>query len=224
MGAFAGSISLRRYRVLERPGRDFVDTFTKGVRAHTLVPLNPKKNPHEEKAIGWCSIHDADDLDLQFDKFWLDGRLVLSLRVDVIKPPGAEVKRLVKQRAAEVEAKQGAPLSRSQRLRLKEQVQAELRTNTPPKVKTTDMVWSVDDQKLFFFSQSKGQNELFTDLFLQTFGIPLDVEGPGAWAVTVAEEAELAAELGRAAPTVDFLGGFSGLRPGTRDFDDRRVH
>lgn len=220
MGAFSGSISTRRYRVLGRPPHDFADAFTAGVRAHTLVPLNPKKNPREEKSIGWCGAHDEDDLDLSLDKFYLDGRIVLSLRVDVIKPPAKQVKRLLRQRQHEEEERRGASLSASALRELKEVITAELRQRTPPRVKTVDMVWRMDEQVLYFFSHSKGLNETFTDLFAQTFGLPIDIEGPGVWAQDLCAEDDTEDRLQQARPTAELLGGFAGLRPGTRAMDE----
>ncbi len=220
MGALNGSISTRRYRVMGTPPRDFRDRFTAGVRAHTLVPLDPKKNPHEEKSIGWCSIFDEDDLDLEFDKFFLDGRILLSLRIDTIKPSGAEVKRVLGQRRREEEARRKAPLSKTQLRDLKELIVAELRLRTPPKVRTLDMVWKVDEQKLYFFSQAKGPNETFIELFVQTFGIAIDLEGPGPWAAIFADQEDRMDLLKEARPTAVLMGGFPGLRPGTRDMDE----
>lgn len=217
MGALSGSISIRRYRVLGQPPKDFRDVFTKGVRAHTFVPLDPKKNPHEEKAIGWCSLHDEDDLDLHFDKFWLDGRILLSLRVDVIKPPAGQVKRVLTQRQREIEAERKAALSGAALRDLKAQIVSELRLRTPPKVKVSDMVWNLKEQSLYFFSHSKGTNELFVDLFAQTFSIPIDLEGPGSWAAELARAEDLGDALTQAQPTAEWLGGFVGLRPGTRE-------
>lgn len=220
MGAFTGSISTRRYRVLGRPGRDYADTFTAGVRAHTLIPLDPKKNPREEKSIGWCAAYDENDLDLSFEKFYLDGRVVLSLRMDVIKPPAGQVKRALAQRQREEEARRKAPLSAAALRELKEQVVAELRVKTPPRVKTVDMVWRLDEQVLYFYSQSKGLNETFTDLFAQTFGVPIDLEGPGVWAQDLCSEEDTEDQLQRVKPTAELLGGFMGLRPGTRVLEE----
>ncbi len=220
MGALSGSISFRRYRVMGTPPRDFRDTFTNGVRAHALIPLNPKKNPHEEKSIGWCSLHDQDDLELDFTKFWFDGRILLSLRVDVIKPSAGEVKRALAQRVREEEEKRKTKIPKTALRELKDIIVAELRLRTPPKIKTTDMVWNVDQQKLYFFSQSKGPNETFLELFVQSFGMAIDTEGPGSWAQEMAEEQKMEGLLKKAMPTAALLGGFEGLRPGTRPVDE----
>lgn len=223
MGAFSGSITIRRYRVLGTPPRDFADRFTRGVRSHALVPLNPKKNPQEDRAVGWCSIHDNEDLDLSFEKLWVEGRVVLGLRVDTLKPPAAEVKRQLRIRAREEEARIGVPLSRTALRELKEQIAAELRVRTPPKTKVVDMIWKVDDKKVYFFSHSKSVNEFFIDLFAQTFGLPIDIEGPGAWAQTLSAAAGSSDDLTASSPTPELLTGFPYVRPGTAD-DSTAMH
>lgn len=219
MGALSGSIALRRYRVLSSPPSDFKDTYEKAVRAHALVPVDPTRT--EDKSSGWCSLHDADDLDLNFEKFYLDGRILLSLRTDVLKPPAAQVKRMLQQRQRELEAQSHAPMSAGALRDLKAILVAELRQKTPPKVKTVDMVWELDAQRLYFFSHSKGSNETFLNLFAQTFNMSLDLEGPGFWATQlVADQEQLQTRLKNTHPTVELLQGFIGLRPGPRELDE----
>lgn len=219
MGALAGSIAVRRYRVLGAPPADFKESFDKSVRAHALVPVDPSRN--EDRSIGWCSLHDENDLELDFTKFYFEDRILLSLRVDVLKPPAAQVKRLVQQRQRELEGKQHAPLSAGALRDLKAILVAELRQKTPPKTKAVDMVWELSTQRLYFFSHSKGMNETFVGLFAQTFNLPIDLEGPGFWASQLGEqESALEPALKVSRPTPELLQGFIGLRPGPRVLDE----
>lgn len=206
-------MALRRYYVLDATPTDFRDKYEKAVRAHALLPLDPESNRAEEKSIGWCSLFDENDLDLTFDKFFLDGRVLLSLRVDTLKPPAAEVKRLVRQRQRELEAQRKEPLSAGALRELKEMITLDLRRRTPPKTRTADMVWHIEEERLYFSSHSKGMNEAFLQLFATTFNIPVDVEGPGLWAQAYADLLDLEEALGQARPTQELLGGFTGLRP-----------
>ena len=66
-----------------------------------------------DKSVGWASIHDSADLDLTLAKVTTPGRIVLALRIDILKPPADEVKRLVKVRQREIEAQRMEPLSAS---------------------------------------------------------------------------------------------------------------
>lgn len=224
MGALSGSMAVRRYRVLGTPPQNFREHYEKTIRAHALVPLDPAKNMREEKSVGWCSLHDEEDLELEFGKFFLGGeggdRILLSLRTDVLKPPAGQVKALLKQRQREVEAQRQAPMSAGALRELKELIVLELRQKTPPKIRTINMVWLLEAQRLYFFSHSKGPNETFMTLFAQTFNLPIDLEGPGFWAGQYAAAEQLDQELKRTKPTVELLSGFIGLRPGTREVDD----
>jgi hypothetical protein len=219
MGLLSGSIALRRYRVLATPPQDFRELYEKAVLAHVLVPLNPESNRAEEKSIGWCSVYDENDLDLHFTKFFVDGKIILSLRVDTLKPPAAEVKRLLKQRQREIEAQRHEPLSASALRELKDMIVLDLRRRTPLKTRTVDMLWELDAQRLYFFSHSKSFNEAFLRLFAETFNVGIDIEGPGVWARELAEREDLVTQLGKIKPTVELLGGFTGLRPCPRAHD-----
>jgi hypothetical protein len=212
-------MSLRRYRVMATPPSDFRELYEKGVRAHALLPLDPESHRAEEKSVGWCSVFDENDLDLHFSKFFVDGRILLSLRMDTLKPPAAEVKRMLKLRQRELEAQRHEPLSASALRELKEMIVIDLRRRTPPKTRTVDMEWRIEEQQLYLFSHSKSVNEAFLRLFAETFNVGIDLEGPGVWARQLAEAEALSEPLGRAKPTVELLGGFIGLRPCPRAHD-----
>lgn len=219
MGALVGSISLRRYRVLGAPPKDWKDSFVKSVRAHALVPLDPSGN--EEKSVGWSSLHDENDIDLTIEKFFLEGRILLAMRIDTLKVPAPHVKRLLRQRQRELEGQRNEPLSAGALRDLKAILIAELRQKTPPKTRTVDMVWDLEKNRLYFYAHSKGLNEAFLTLFAQTFNLPLDLEGPSAWARDFAGDEEAIGErLKSARPTVELLQGFVGLRPGPRILDE----
>jgi hypothetical protein len=223
MSLLSGSISTRRYRVLAQPPMDWREWYEKTVRAHALVPIDPESGSGTEKSIGWCSIFDEQDLDLSFSKFHLDGYILLSLRIDTLKPPRDEVKRLLKQRQREIEAERKEPLSASALRELKDMIVIDLRRRTPPKTKTVDVLWDMEAQKLTFMSHSKAMNEAFLRLFAETFNLGLDIEGPGFWAHGIAETLGSTKQLSRTRPTIELLGGFVGLRPCPRSADVRNM-
>ncbi len=213
MSLLSGNISTRRYRVLAQPPMDWREFYEKAVRAHALVPIDPESGSKTEKSVGWCSIFDEQDTDLSFSKFYLDGYILLSLRIDTLKPARDEVRRLLKQRQRELEAERKEPLSASALRELKDMITLDLRRRTPPKTKIVDVLWNMDAQTLLFMSHSKAMNEAFLRLFAETFNLGLDLEGPGFWANGIAEELGSVAQLSRTRPTIELLGGFAGLRP-----------
>lgn len=215
MGIVTGSISLRRYRVMGTlpSGGEAAAQIEKAIRAHTLVPLDPEKNPTETTAIGWASAFDEQDLDLSYAKVRVDGVMLLKLRIDTLKPSPADIKRLTKQRKREIEAERKEPLSNAALRELKELITLDLRRKATPKTRTFDVLWNCDERRLYLSSQSKAANEAFVRLFGQTFNIPLDIEGPGFWAEQAAKAAGTEKALRRLRPATELLAGFSGLRP-----------
>lgn len=178
MGLFKGALALRRYRVMQKPPEYWREQYDKAVRAHALVPID--RAGIGVQSAGWCSVYDAQVLD--FDAEYVEGRILLSLRMDALKPDPAEVKKQVKLAAQRLEAERYAPLSKATLRDVKALVIIDMRKTTPIKTRTVDAVWNLETQRLYVLSHSKKANECFIRLFAQTFNIPLDLEGPGFWA------------------------------------------
>jgi DNA recombination-dependent growth factor C len=211
MGALKGSIAVRRYVVLDPLPADPRKRLAKGARAHAFMPVDPKSD--SDRSSGWVSILDGDDADLSPDKLFFVApggeQLRIALRTDVLKAPAGEVKRQVAARASQIEAAESRALSRREKRLLKEEVARELRLRAFPRVKIVDCVWELDARRVYFWSQTKGANETFVDLFAKSFGLRLDVEGPAKWAHDLAP-ARLVAAL---EPTRELWMGFAGVRP-----------
>jgi DNA recombination-dependent growth factor C len=211
MGALAGSISVRRYKILDPLPPDARQRFARGLRAHAFQPLDPKAEA--DRSVGWVCIGAPDDADLRADKLFFVAaggeQLRVSLRIDVLKPPPAEVRRQLQARVAEKEAEQGRKLSRREKSALKDDVVHKLRQRTFPRVRVVDTVWNLDSGRLYFWSQTKSINELFVDQFVRAFGLRLDIDGPGRWTRTHVEETVLK----KLEPTPELWLGFAGLRP-----------
>lgn len=207
MSILKGSYATRRYRVLGDVTDDWRDAFERAICAHALVPLDPERN--EEKSVGWANAQDDQDTNLSASKWLIDRRVVLLLRIDTLKAPQAEVKRLLRIRQREIEAQRKEPLSTSALRELKEMIALDLRRRTPPKTRVATMVWDIDNQSILLDSHSKSVNEAFLTLFAHTFSIALDLEGPGYWAKQMVD----AERLARLRPDALLLRGFRDLRP-----------
>ena len=97
MGVFKGSITVRRYLVRGDKPKEQAK-LVKGIRAHAIIPIDPKSDV--EKIHGWACAEDPDDHDLSSDKIFFGGTLALALRVDSLNPPAAVVKRVVLERGS----------------------------------------------------------------------------------------------------------------------------
>ena len=211
MGALKGSIAVRRYLVLDALPAEVRRKFTKGLRAHAFMPLDPKADL--DRAAGWVSILDGDDVDLSPEKLFYAApggeQLRVALRMDTLKAPSGEVRREVLARARVMEAEEGRELSRRERRALKEEVARTLRLRAFPRIKIVDVVWDLDGQHLYVWSQTKAANEAFLDLFAKSFALKIEIDGAARWAMAAVPPEKVS----RLEPTRELWMGFDGVRP-----------
>jgi DNA recombination-dependent growth factor C len=215
MGALKGTISVRRYTIRDPLPDDARRKLMRGLRAHDFSPIDPKGDA--DRSIGWVSMLDSDDSDLHPEKvfFVASGgeQLRVSLRLDVLKPAASEVRRQLNTRALALEAKEGRPVTKRERRVLKDEITRELRLRTLPRVRVFDVVWNLDSRRLYLWSQVKTINEAFVDLFIKSFNLALEVEGPTRWA----QESVGKKTLAQLEPTPELWRGFAGVRPLSAD-------
>lgn len=148
-------MNLTRYKVTSDPTAN----FEKGVRAHVAVPIDP--NLTEEKAVGWCAR--GDELNLQ--PTWNhSGNVALDMRVETLKVPTKELKRLVRLS------------SNTNKREAKEFLHGDLRRKIPSKIKAVPMVWDQQRKIVYFGSQSTSDTEAFLSLYANTFQASLEVD------------------------------------------------
>jgi DNA recombination-dependent growth factor C len=205
MGALQGTVTVRRYLVRGDRPKD-TQKLLKGVRAHALVPIDPRSDV--EKVAGWASIADTGDLDLTAEKLFFGSTVALSLRVDTLAAPAAVVKRLV----AEKLRQSGRRPNRAEKQAAKDEVKKSLRSRYLPVTRATDVVWQTESAQVWFWSHAKGTNEILADLFFKSFGLELLPLGPGLFA----GRGQIAAGI---EPTPELVFGFPGL-PGRHGEED----
>jgi len=113
-----------------------------------------------------------DQFDTSRPALILGDYVVLSLRIDERKVPGALLKRLIAKEERRVRIEQQVPrLSRGMRREIKEHIYTELIRTARPVTTVVDVVWNVVEGRILFFSTSGTPLEIFEDLFKRTFGI-----------------------------------------------------
>ncbi len=172
MGAFNGSLTYRQYVVRESLPDAHRDLFEKGIQKHAFRPLTPAMEV--ERSIGWCNARFAMDTDLESTKYTYTDYIVLALRVDAWSIPATTLKIYTEAEVQRVmEEQKRESLSRYEISEIKERVKFELKQRTLPTIKTVDMVWSLQDGIVRFFSSSQKMNLDFMDLFEDTFTMTL---------------------------------------------------
>lgn len=126
---------------------------------------------YDDHSIGWVSPLDMFNSDSP--ALVLGDCVVLTLRIDERKAPGALLKRLVAKEERRIRIERQVPkLSGGMRIEIKERIRTELVRKTKPTTVTVDAVWSVNTGQILLFSVSPSVLEIFEDFFKVTFGSP----------------------------------------------------
>ena len=208
MSASKGSMTLRRYAVLDPLPDNLHSIFDKGIRAHSFLPIDP--NSDLLVSSGWVDFDDPENADLHVDT--TGEQIRLTLRSESVKPPAA----LVKKRVAACIAELQEPPSKKQKREIRDWVIKDLKKVLPPKTRLFEMVWMLDKSTVYFFTQGKGANEEFENIFTKSFGLRLEVADAARWAVAILGEAGCK----DITPTPEFWQGFKGVRPLTAVTED----
>lgn len=200
MGILKGTLAVRRFLV-RGDVPDNRSKLMKGIRAHAFSPVDPAGD--EDRSYGWTGLGDAEAVDLEPSDVFADEVVALTLRVDTLRPPASQVKRLIKESLEKLPRKPTAKDKRD----AKDMAVRALRKRAFPTTRTIDLVWRLEDKRVLFFATSKAATLLLVDLFGKSFGCELVPLGPGVVAADVHGD-ELPDSL---EPTVELALGFPGM-------------
>jgi len=183
LGAFRGSISYSKFHVRgaqpegadESPAAQ-AERFVEAIRMRAFRELDPLEEI--DHRVGWCSIENPFDLDLQHEKIFFNGYVNLGLRVDTWRIPGSLFKASFREAERAFLAKQGSEkLTRSQKKNLEAMVTRTLRQKVVPAMNVVDLSWSLGDGVVRFFHPSPKRHEVLIELFEKTFELQLAHDG-----------------------------------------------
>lgn len=177
MPALRGSLTYARFFVDGDVPEDFREKFMRSVRLRAMKPLEADDDDLERS--GWCKVGEPFELELHYDDVFYNEYVVLGLRTDRWKIPGPMLKaRLREAEAAYLEKKGREKLGRKERAELKENVARKLRREMTPSTRMIDLVWSMNEGTVRFFSHSEKAAANMLELFQKTFGLKLSAESP----------------------------------------------
>ena len=128
----------------------------------------------DSESWGWVNIHDPFDTELRIDTVHWGSYFLFGLRQDVLRVPASLMKLYLTQRHNAFLAEFGKDrLTRSEKDNIKELLERELRRKTLPSIKVHDVAWNLDRGEVWLFTPNKRVNEIFLDLFSDTFGMVL---------------------------------------------------
>jgi len=184
MGALTGAASFMRFSVEGDLPDSFWDFAAERIAAHSFQDIDDSL---EEYSIGWVSVANMFDAGFTYASYAAGDYVALSLRVDERKVSPAVLKKCVLKEEERIKRERQVPkLSRSAMLEIKERVRTQLVRKSVPVPAVYDLVWSLSDGMLFFFSTNKKAMVLLEELFKETFGLSLVLQIPWNTALHVA--------------------------------------
>lgn len=194
MGALGGSLSASKFYVQGDLPKDLRRSYPERIQLRVFRPLKPEEEA-EERA-GWCAVGQPFDLELSPDKLFNGPYLSLGLRIDRYRFPPAVVHAELEQAAQGLRQKRGQErLSRAQKSELEQRVRTALRKRYLPRMQAVDLVWNLDRQELYFWSQSSALHEQLSALFELSFGLELVLDSPYIAAARLLDDKRMQAAL-----------------------------
>ncbi|MFO0742694.1 MAG: recombination-associated protein RdgC [Labilithrix sp.] len=177
MPALRGSLTYARFFVEGKLTDDFNEKAMRTIRHRAMRPLEP--DDEELERSGWCKIGEPFVTDLAHEDVFFNEYLNLGFRTDKWQLPTSLLKvKLREAEAAYLEKKGREKLSRKEKTELKLMVAKKLRRQTEPATRVVDVVWSLNERLVRFFSHSEKPAAAMCELFKTTFGLTLVPESP----------------------------------------------
>lgn len=173
-----GSLSGRFWRVTEALPPHFTDVFSRNLKRQAFRPIDPAKG--DNNAQGWVNLRQPLDSDLSLAKVQFGNVIAVALRMDKLSI-NMRLFRARVQQETELAVK-GRPgrerLSDEQLQALEDKVKQEMLKNQTPAMSIYEMAWSMDTGLVIIGATSESVNQVFVELFQQTFNLSLEPQQP----------------------------------------------
>ncbi len=171
MGLLSSSVSITRYKVEGKPAEPVLETIADGLRKNVILEID---KDIAEKSSGWTSFETPFKPDFEGSSFVIGTYLIFSLRIDKKAIPSKIIKKLCDEEIAKRLAETGRErLSRPEKQAVRENVVNSLSLRIPATPSMYDLVWSMEEEWLWFFSNQKAANEELETLFSKSFDLSL---------------------------------------------------
>lgn len=201
MGIISRSGSFTRYRTTASPPEDFLENLHAAVSRYAFRNLDEKSV--DERSAGWVNIMDMFDNRFAGIEFLKEPYVAVSLRIDERKiPPTALKQHCLEAEARIMEAEDLEYLHKRRRSEIKDSVRLLLLKRAIPVSKSYDMIWNTVTGRVIFGCVTPKICDEFTEIFRQTFDIPLEPVCPYTLAQGMLEAESAASDpLETMAPT-----------------------
>ena len=171
MGLLSSSVSITRYRVQGDLRKPVLETIANGLKKYAIADID---DDAAEKSIGWTSLDKPFAPDFSGSSFVVGAYLMFSLRIDKKNIPPKLVKKQYTVEANRRLTRTGRHfISGSEKKLIKEQVLHTLSLKIPSTPSIYDLVWHLENQTLWYYTNLKTANEELESLFNASFGLSL---------------------------------------------------
>jgi hypothetical protein len=176
MGLLSSSATFVRFAVEGEMPENIWEYAAERISANAFKDIDDN---YEEYSIGWVSVMNMFDSQFAFASHAVGDYIVLSMRIDERKVPGAVLKKYCMKEEERVRKERQVPkLSRGHRLEIKENIKLMLTKKADPIPAVYDLCWNLAGNTVLFFSTSGKVHLALEDLFKETFGLHLVLQVP----------------------------------------------
>ncbi len=194
MSFLAGSASFVRFSIEGELPENPLDFISDRIKSFVFEDIDDN---FEEYSIGWVSVLSMFDSAFDYGTHLYGDYVVLSLRVDERKVSPSILKKFTQKEEERIKKEKQVPkLSRTLKLEIKERIRTELTRKAMPVPAVYDLVWSLSESSLYFFSTNKKAHMLLEDFFKDCFGLLLMLQIPYTTAVQLLSDDDRAGPAG----------------------------
>ncbi len=176
MGLLTASSTFVRYKVEGTLPDNFMDFADSQVKRFAFRDID---DTYDEFSVGWVSVLNMFDAEFKYASFTAGDYICLTMRADERKVSPKILKKFCLKEEERIKRDKQIPkLNRHQKLEIKENMQLMLMKRAVPVPATYDLVWSLADNSLLFFTTNGKAQELLEDFFKETFGMLLMLQVP----------------------------------------------
>lgn len=167
-----GRLAFRKYRIDEKLPSNFVLDKMREIRAHRFRDIPQESD--KESSMGWVSIRNLLDTELDPDMIMDRDHMLLSLRVDMRKIPTRLFNAHLEKATEKYMMDKGKnKISKDEKQTIKYKLKMRLLKYVLPTPYVYDLAWNLKTNQVYFFSTGKTINDDFCALFYSTFKLRL---------------------------------------------------
>ena len=171
MGLLSSTVSITRYRVQGDLRKPVLETITSGLKKFAITEID---DDAVETSDGWTSFDKPYAPDFSGSSFVVGAYLIFSLRIDKKNIPPKLVKKQYAVEANRRLSRTGRHfISGSEKKLIQEQVLHMLSLKIPATPSVYDLVWNLENQILWYYTNLKTANEELENLFNASFNLSL---------------------------------------------------